>query len=123
MIQIEDTIIRKLIYHRINLDNNSSVLSETLYDFTNDEEEVVLKKIFLKPFLSNTSTYEFTHEIDLELNPLSKLSQSIFEGDDFISQTKNICQHLKTVSKHPNIKDGDLFIMKFDNISFDTKLC
>jgi hypothetical protein len=123
MIQIEDTIIRKLIYHRINLDNNSSVLSDTLYDFSNDEEEVVLKKIFLKPFLSNTATYEFIHEIDLELNPLYKLSRSIIEGNDFVSQTKNICQHLKTVSKHPNIKDGDLFIMKFENINFDNRLC
>ena len=122
MIQIEDTIIRKLIFHRLSIDNNNSVLNDTLYDFTNDEEEVVLKKIFLKPFLLNTSTYEFKHEIDLELNPLFKLSQSIFEGRDFISQSKNICQHLKTVSKHPNIKDGDLFIMKFENISFDNKL-
>jgi len=122
MIQIEDTIIRKLIYHRLSLENNNSMLSETLYDFTNDEEEMVLKKILLKPFLSNTTTYEFKHEIDLELNPLFKLSQSIFEGSDFISQSKNICQHLKTVSKHPNIKDGDLFIMKFENISFDNKL-
>lgn len=123
MIQIEDTIIRKLIYHRLSLDNNNSVLSDTLYDFSNEKEEVVLKKIFLKPFLSNTSTFEFMHDIDIELNPLFKLSQSIFEGNDFISQTKNICQHLKTVSKHPNIKDGDLFIMKFDNINFDNKLC
>ena len=122
MIQIEDTIIRKLIYHKLSLENNNSVLSETLYDFSNDEEEAVLKKIFLKPFLSSNTTYEFKHEIDLELNPLFKLSQSIFEGSDFISQSKNICQHLKTVSKHPNIKDGDLFIMKFDNINFDNKL-
>ena len=44
MIQIEDTIIRKLIYHRLSLENNNSMLSETLYDFTNDEEEMVLKK-------------------------------------------------------------------------------
>jgi hypothetical protein len=122
MIQIEDTIIRKLIYHRLSLDNNNSVLSETLYDFSNDEEEIVLKKIFLKPFLSNTTTYEFKHDIDLELNPMFKLSRSILEGNDFISQTKNICQHLKTVSKHPNIKDGDLFFLKFENINFDNKL-
>jgi hypothetical protein len=122
MIQIEDTIIRKLIYHKLSLENNNSVLSETLYDFSNDEEEAVLKKIFLKPFLSCTTTYEFKHEIDLDLNPLFKLSQSIFEGSDFVDQSKNICQHLKTVSKHPNIKDGDLFIMKFDNIIFDNKL-
>jgi hypothetical protein len=121
MIQIEDTIIRKLIYHRLSLENNNSLLSETLYDFSNDDEEPVLKKIFLKPFLANTSTYEFTHEINMELNPLFKLSQAILEGSDFISQSKNICQHLKTVSKHPNIKDGDLFIMKFDNISFENK--
>jgi hypothetical protein len=121
MIQIEDTIIRNLIYHRVNPDKENSLLSETLYDFTDDDEEVVLKKIFLKPFLSNTTTYEFKHEIDLELNPLYKLSHSIHEGNDFIAQSKNICQHLKTVSKHPNIKDGDLFIMSFDNIIFENR--
>lgn len=122
MIQIEDAIIRKLIYHRINLETSASVLSETLYDFSNDEEEVVLKKTFLKPFLANTTTYEFMHEIDIELNPLYKLSESVSDGNDFVTQSKNICQHLKTVSKHPNIKDGDLFIMKFDNINFGNKL-
>lgn len=122
MIQIDDTIIRKLIYHRLALGENNSVLSENLYDFSNDEEEVVLKKIFLKPFLSNTTTYEFMHDIDIELNPLYKLSGAINDGSDFISESKNICQHLKTVSKHPNIKDGDMFIMKFDNINFNNKL-
>jgi len=122
MIQIEDTIIRDLIYHRITIDNDSSVLNDALYDFSNDEEEIVLKKIFLKPFLSVAATYEFTHEIDIDLNPLFKLAESISEGSDFISQSKNICLYLKTVSKHPNIKDGDLFIMKFDNINFNNEL-
>lgn len=121
MIQIEDTIIRKLIYHRINLESSAG-LNDTLYDFSNDEEEGVLRKIFLKPFLTNTTTYEFMHEIDLELNPLFKLSQSILEDSDFILRSKDICQHLKNVSKHPNIKNGDLFIMKFENINFGNKL-
>jgi hypothetical protein len=123
MIQIDDTIIRELIYHRINIDNTSSVLNEALYDFSNDEEEIVLKKIFLKPFLACTATYEFAHEIDIDLNPLFKLSQSVFEGSDFISQSKNICQHLKSVSKHPNIKDGDLFVMRYDNITINNVQC
>lgn len=121
MIHIEETIIRKLIYHRINFEGNKSNLSDTLYEYQNDEEAEVLKKIFLKPFLSNTSTFEFKHEINLELNPLFKLSQSILENDNFITQSKNICQHLKTVSKHPNIKDGDLFILKFDDIKIDNQ--
>lgn len=123
MILIENTIIRKLIYHRISIDNDSYVLSDTLYDFSNDEEEEVLKRIFLKPFLQNTTSYQFMHEIDMELNPLYKLSESISEGSDFIDQSKKICQHLKTVSKHPNIKDGDLFIMKYDSIDFEGKSC
>jgi hypothetical protein len=121
MIQIDDTIIRKLIYHRINLESNAGI-NETIFDFSNDEEEGILRKIFLKPFLSNTTTYEFRHEIDLELNPLFTLSRSIMEGSDFITRSKDICQHLRNVSKHPNIKNGDLFIMKFENINFDNKL-
>ena len=119
MIQIEEAIISKLIYHRINLEGDNSSLSDTLYDFQDDEEEDVLKKIFLKPFVSNVTTFEFKHDIDIELNPLYKLAQSILEDDDFIANSKYICQHLKSVSKHPNIKDGDLFIMKFDNIQLN----
>lgn len=121
MIQIEDSIIRKLIYHRIGLKGNKSNLSDTLYEYQNDEEAEVLRKIFLKPFLSNTSTFEFKHEINLELNPLFKLSQAILEDNNFIAQSKSICQHLITVSKHPNLKDGDLFILKFDDIKIDNK--
>lgn len=119
MIQIEETIIRKLIYHRINIGSNKTEVSDTLWNNVNDEEDEILKKIFLKPFLSNITTYEFKHEINIELNPLFKLSQSIFRGDNFIIQSQNICQHLKTVSKHPNIKDGDLFVIKFDDIKMN----
>jgi len=121
MIEIDEAIIRKLIYHRINLDGSKSPLSDTLFDSKNEEHEEVLKKIFLKPFLSNATTFEFKHEINLELNPLFKLSQSIFEDDNFIANSKDICQHLKTVSKHQNIKDGDLFIMKVDDIKLNNK--
>ena len=123
MIEIEDSIISKLICYRLNLEDSSSPFNGNLFDFSNDEEEAVLKKIFLKPFLSNTTTYEFGHEIDMELNPLFKFSESVNEGSDFILQSGNICQHLKTVSKHPNIKDGDMFIMKFDNIIFKGMIC
>lgn len=119
MIQIEEAIIRKLIYHRINLEGNKSTLNDTVFEYQNDDEAEIFKKIFLKPFLSIASTYEFKHEINLELNPLFKLSQSILEDKNFVSQSKHICQHLKSVSKHPNIKEGDLFILKFDDIQLD----
>jgi hypothetical protein len=119
MIDIEAAIIQKLIYHRINLKNGNPSSIGSLFDPANEGEQEILIKIFLKPFLANTTTFEFGHEIDLELNTLFSLSRSVFEDSDFISQSKNICQHLMSVSKHPNIKDGDLFIMKFDTIKYN----
>jgi 37-kD nucleoid-associated bacterial protein len=122
MIQIEGTIIRKLIYHRFNKDTINSEYSENLFEYSIEEEEATLKKIFLNPFLTASSTNEFTHEIDLELNPLFKLSNAIYGDEDFIENSKHIHQHLVSVSKHPNIKDGDLFIVKFDEIGLNNKL-
>jgi hypothetical protein len=123
MIEIDESVIHKLIYHRISIeDGMDSKLSNTLYDFKDEEEAIALKKIFLKPFTSNFTSYEFTHDIDIELNPLFKIAQVIFDEDDFINQSKNICKHLKSVSKHPNIKDGDLFVLKFSGIKMNNNL-
>jgi hypothetical protein len=121
MIQIEEAIIRKLIFHRITLENSIQNLSNSLFETENDEQDDTLKKIFLKPFITNTTTFEFKHEIDLNLNTLFTLSKSIFEDNEFIPLSRNICQHLKSVSKHPLIKDGDLFIIKYSDIKLNNK--
>ena len=50
MIQIEESIISHLIMHRIKNGEENSVLSESEFEYADEEEEKVLKKIFLKPF-------------------------------------------------------------------------
>ncbi|MES2621398.1 MAG: nucleoid-associated protein [Bacteroidota bacterium] len=122
MIGIEEVKIRNLIYHYISMEGNALRLSDESYIPEGEEELEVLKKIFLKPFVSSFTTYEFKHEINLELNPLFKLAQSIEAGEDFTAKSKDIVQHLKSVSKHPNIKHGDLFVMKLDNVKIGDKL-
>jgi len=116
MIEFKETIIRNLIFHKISNIEKDNYLNSELFTFTNDEEEMVLKKIFLKPFLTSATTYEFKHDIDLELNVLYKLSTSIYEEENFVDISKNIHQHLKSVSKHPNIKDGELFIVQYSDV-------
>jgi hypothetical protein len=118
MIEIEEATGNKVIYHRIAAEEKE-VFSNTLFDYKDEEEATALKKIFLKPFTSAITSYEFSHDIDITLNPLYKTAQIIFDEDDFINQSKNIAKHLKTVSKHPNIKDGDLFIIKFSGIKLN----
>ncbi len=121
MIEFNEASISKFALHRISIEEGNSFLSDSVFKTGNEEEEETLKRIFLKSFQTNTITYEFKHEVDIELNTLLKLAKSIYDGGNFLSKSKNIHQHLKAVSKHPNIKDGDLFIVKFDEIKLNNK--
>jgi hypothetical protein len=121
MIEFNDTSIDKLIFHRISMESDKSIISNNLFETSNPEEEEILKGIFLKAFASSAVTYQFHHEVDISLNTLLKISKSIHDGENFVKKSINIHQHLKSVSKHPNIKDGDLFVVKFDEIKFNNR--
>jgi len=120
MIEHQEATIRKLTFQKIG-DEFQKTVAPFSYEYDNEEEEEILKKIFLKPFTASAATYEFTHSIDLDLHPLFKLSKSIFQGADFETVSQQIHQHLKTTSKHPNIKDGDLFIVKYDDVKLNNQ--
>lgn len=120
MIEIQEASIRKLTFQKIGNEFQKPTTPFS-YEYDNEEEEEILKKIFLKPFSAGAATYEFAHSIDLELHPLFKLSKSIFHGGDFETVSQQILQHLKTVSKHPNIKDGDLFVVKYDDVKLNNQ--
>lgn len=116
MIGFEDTTISKIAHHKVSSEEKISIISDTLFECSNDEEEDVLKKILLKPFTNHVNTFEFSHEVDLSYNVLFNLAKNIHSDEDFISNSKDIAQHLVSVSKHPNIKDGDVFITRFEDL-------
>ena len=118
MIDYSQAKIQRIIYNRINGNSVSDILSDTLYTFEGEDEEDV-KKIFLKPFANHFETNEFKHAISIDLNPLYTISEAIFKGKEFVENALHIHQHLKSVSKHPNIKEGDLFVIHYDNIRWD----
>ncbi|MEO7314294.1 MAG: nucleoid-associated protein [Ginsengibacter sp.] len=121
MIQIEETVISNLILHRVNNGEDNSILSESEFDYADDEEEKVLKKIFLKPFMAVTVTCEFKHAVNIDYNVLFNLSRKIYEGENFIENSQKMAQHLSASSTHPNIKEGDLFIVKFEDVLFESR--
>lgn len=118
MIEFTEATITNLIFHRIGTTHSS--LSTSEYPVSGEEEEI-LKNIFLKSFTGCTNTWEFKHEIDLELNPLFKISRAILQGQEFAERSRDIHQHLKTVSRHPNIKDGDLFVVRYDDVKYNNQ--
>jgi hypothetical protein len=115
MIDFSEAAIEKIIYHRISLENSRSHVGKKALEL-GEEEETIMKNIFLKPFTNSATTYEFGHAVETNLNTLFTLSKAIYEDENFVSKSKGIYQHLKSVSKHPNIKDGDMFILKYDRI-------
>lgn len=123
MIQTDEASVRRVIFHKVNVQEDKISLSDELCDFLNEEDADVLKKAFLKPFQAEYSQFRFCHEYDIELNALYKLAKGINQKEDFIEYSQNIAQHLRTVSKHPNIKDGDLFVIQFDQIIVNNTYC
>ncbi|WP_254411719.1 nucleoid-associated protein [Dyadobacter diqingensis] len=116
MVDINNAIIRDVIIHKVNSSRDSLKLNENVIEVSDEDQESTLRRILLKSFSSASSTYEFSHNIDIDLNTLFKISKDIYGGSDFINSSKNIATHLFTSSRHPGIKDGDLFIAKFDDI-------
>ncbi len=121
MIQTDDSVLSQLILHNIRSTENRSVFSQHTIDFEEEIDSTLLKKIFLKPFSNQTTTFEFQHKINLDYNVLFGLAKAIYEEADFTEQSIKIAEHLIENSKHPNIKDGDLFIAKFEDIQLNNK--
>lgn len=115
MINIEEVTVEALIYHRL-FDEADPALNDATYVLHDESENLLLKKIFLKPFTQLATTAEFHHPIELKLNVLYSLSKDVERGEDFVERSRRICKHLADVSRHPGVPGGDLFVIKFKGV-------
>lgn len=115
MLEVSDSKLAQYIIHFIS---DSLVLGEE--SFTHPE--VMLEAAFTQLAFSKIDLeqqYEFFHETNIALNEVFTYVSAIFnEEKSFLEQSKNIAKHLHSVSHHPNIKSGELFIGLFDNCFF-----
>lgn len=128
MINFKRATIERMMLHRYSQDEALSVISDTEYSFEDIPElgpsaETLLLEIFVKPFAFLGNTYEFTHPVDVEMNVLNKLVKSFYSDEkSFVEVSQDLFRHLRDVSKHPNIKDGDVFVIQFDAISIEEQM-
>lgn len=123
MIQLNEAIIGKVICHRICNDELKSIISNDTIDITNTDDSKSFSEILLKPFQNSEMSYEFYHEIDIELNVIYKITQDIYNGEDFVRKSHDIFSHLAKSSRFPNIKDGDLLIATFEDVIVENRYC
>jgi len=117
MIDFTEANIKKLFFGRLAA-QEILFTSDTLEDFGETSSGLILKKLFLKPFTNSVASFEFSHPVNIEHNSLFSLSRDIFHGDEFAEKAELILGYLASVSVHPNIKDGDVFVVEFENLLF-----
>lgn len=121
MINIDETIIGDISLMQVVPSIEVSNLNTQLGNPNTATEIEALRKLLLKPFTTHHETYEFDHHVDLDLNVLFSIAKDVNAEGDFAEQSKSIHQHLVSVSTHPNIKEGDLFIARFEQIQLKNR--
>ena len=125
MINLFNAHIDNLSIHRVgNKSRNEAIfLSENPYGL-NDEIMPLLKEYFFKPFREKEENYfQFAHDVDLEYNDMFNLATEIFNNPSQVHTiSKKITTHLFEQSNHPHIKNGEVYVAYFSNVSIDNNV-
>jgi hypothetical protein len=122
MINFKDTNIENCIVHHIgNSTNHGNLILSNKLTHIDDSNHDDLMEYFSKPFTQIGNSFTFDHNIDVNLNEVYVSVKNIFEDEDFLINSQNIAKHLFAKSKHHAIKDGELFVVRFDEIEIDGK--
>ncbi len=112
----KEAIVEEFVLHRIGTNSEETILNDYSAVLKGPEEQTFLRKLLLKPFAGMALTYEFTHAVGSEYNVLQGLCKDLRSGKDIVPCSMDIARHLIDVSQHHNIKDGDLFVVKFSGV-------
>ncbi|MEK4521522.1 hypothetical protein MKX96_07850 [Psychrobacillus sp. FSL W7-1493] len=118
MLEVNESKLDQYIVHYAG---DSLILGDEAYP----QPEVILEAAFTQLAFNKVDfeqQYDFFHQTDLGLNEVYTYVKTIFENkNSFLEQSKNIAVHLQSVSQHPNIKNGELFIGLFENCIWNTE--
>lgn len=126
MITFFEATLEKLSVHRVGnkVHNEFYSLSDQPLKIDDEVLKTLLMQYFLSPFEKPNEVYKFMHSsADLNLNELYHFSSQMFnDPNSFHDLSANITKHLYTISNHPKIKAGELYIASFKDIQLEGQL-
>ncbi|HSI85696.1 MAG: nucleoid-associated protein [Candidatus Methylacidiphilales bacterium] len=117
MIDITGITIYRLFIHRVGnkLRNEGVICSEAAQQLSLDDELMLIN--FLFGHSERLNAYTFTHSVDSELNSVYALAHAVTEAPENLDRiSADIANHLYSVSNHPRVKAGNLYIGLFEGI-------
>lgn len=65
--------------------------------------------------------FQFTHPVDLEMNPVFELAQKCFaQPEKLVEHSRSFAKLLYSVSNHPKVKSGEFFVIYFKRMGMGT---
>lgn len=126
MITFFEASLEKLSVHRVGNKSQNEFYSLSNQPLQIDDEvlKTLLMQYFLSPFGKPNEVFNFMHSSgDLNLNELYHFSKSMFAvQNSFHELSANIAKHLFTISNHPKIKAGELYIASFKDLQLEGQL-
>ncbi|MCK5824479.1 MAG: nucleoid-associated protein [Ichthyobacteriaceae bacterium] len=124
MLNLWGTSIEEMSVHQVgNKSKEEGVyLSESTHEL-NTELISHLNEFFFKPFRDKEESYnQFYHDTDISFNELYNLAKGIFNApESFHEYSKKIAEHLYSVSDHPHIIPGEIYITLLNDITLDNQ--
>lgn len=114
MLEFTDTNIDQAIVHFIgSVDTDDLILSDKPIDLSNEVLSNLLREYFTSHF-KKSNFYSFKHESSLSLNEIySYVSEFFDDKKQLFEVSRDIAKHLRHVTNHPNIKEGELYVVSF----------
>ncbi len=118
----EESVLKEMAVHSVG---NKSAGGEVVLSGKLLETSELVKSLLMQYFLSHFRSeemYNFTHPSDIELNEVYHYASAIFENPGcLLEQSANLAQHLFRHSTHPKIKNGEFYVVRFKNCSFNNE--
>ena len=122
---LQNTALNKIIIHHTGNKNNAEPIHLSQHALNLDEEtRQLLGQSFLARFKNNHEYFSFSHPSSLQYNEVYNYCREIFSNaDSFEAVSHSIAKQLYNQSTHPRIKGGDLYIVYFDGVPVDSRMC
>ena len=126
MVTFFESAIQQIAVHHIGnpLQNEMYALADEPLAFKDDLIPQLLMQYFLKPFEKTNEVYHLIHPSDdVELNELYHFAGELFaDQDKFMPVSQQIAKYLYSVSSHPKIKAGELYVVYFNQVQLEGEL-
>lgn len=120
--QIDSSLVNLSIHHVGNrAQQGPLVLSANPVSLRDEHVATLLRQYFLGPFSKIQEISRFYHHSDdLRFNEVFQYTQDLFEEKlPFHEYSIAIAKHLYESSNHPNIKEGELYVVEWDQVAFE----